>query len=312
MICAFIASVAPAFGVVPECRALSGRGVAITPRTFHAWRRRPPSAWTQRDARLTSLLRGSFESGGDGGRKPKSLYGAVKAWGYLRREGIEVARCTVERLMRANGWRGNTRGRRAPRTTVPDPAQPRHPDLMNRDFRAPGPRQLLVADFTYVRLADDRFGYTAFVIDAFAGTILGWECSLSRATPFVQRAIAQAAQQLRRASGGSVPAGAIHHSDAGSTPACGSPSRCGWPGWRPRSDRPARLTTTLSRNDHRRVQVGVHRRRLAVPCPAAADPRPARPHHRRLVHWHNNARLMHRFGLRPPAEADAEYWNRQH
>jgi putative transposase len=72
-----------------------------------------------------------------------------------------------------------------------------------------------VADFTYVPLHGGGFGYTAFVIDAFAGTILGWECSLSRSTGFVQRAIAQAAAQLRQA-GGILPGRAIHHSDAGS------------------------------------------------------------------------------------------------
>ncbi len=94
--------------------------------------------------------------------------------------------------MRGNGWRGNVRGRRRVRTTVPDPANPRHPDLVNRDFRAAAPGRLLVADFTYVPLAGGGFGYVAFVIDAFAGTILGWECSLSKATAFVTRAIALA------------------------------------------------------------------------------------------------------------------------
>jgi len=105
----------------------------------------------------------------------------VKVRGYLRRQGVEVARCTVERLMRANGWRGNSRGRRKVVTTTPDPGNPRHPDLAGRDFRAAAPGRLLVADFTYVPLAGGGFGYTAFVFDAFAGTILGWECSLSRA-----------------------------------------------------------------------------------------------------------------------------------
>ena len=116
--------------------------------------------------------------------------------------------------MRANGWRGNVRGRRKIRTTVPDPAHPRHPDLVNRDFRSSAPGELLVADFTYVPLAGGGFGYTAFVTGAFAGTILGWECSLSKATAFVQRAIAQAASHLRHA--GPLPGRAVHHSDAGS------------------------------------------------------------------------------------------------
>ena len=218
MICAFIASVAGRFGVVPACRALSAHGVAISPRTYWARRSRPPSRRAVRDAWLTGLLAAMFEPGDDGKKKPESLYGAVKAWACLRREeGISVARCSVERLMRANGWRGNVRGPRKVRTTVPDPAHPRHPDLVNRDFRAAAPGLLLVADFTYVPLAGGGFGYTAFVIDAFAGTILGWECSLSKETAFVQRAIAQAAAGLRRA-GGALPGRAVHHSDAGADP----------------------------------------------------------------------------------------------
>jgi putative transposase len=210
VICAFIASVGQVFGVVPVCRALSAHGVGISPRTYHARRSRPLSRRAVRDAWLTGLLAQLFEPGADGRRKPESLYGAVKAWGHLRRQGIAVARCTVERLMRANGWRGNVRGRRRVRTTVPDPAHARHPDLVSRDFAASRPGQLLVADFTYVPLAGGGFGYVAFVIDAFAGTICGWECSLAKTTAFIQRAIAQAAAWLRKAGA----AAGIHHSDS--------------------------------------------------------------------------------------------------
>ena len=129
--------------------------------------------------------------------------------------------------MRANGWRGNVPGRRKVRTTVPDPANPRHPDLVNRDFRAQRPGQLLVADFTYVPLAGGGFGYVAFVIDAFAGTILGWECSLSKATAFVQRAIGQAAAALRRAGrrADHLAASAITPTPGRNTRPCGSPRR---------------------------------------------------------------------------------------
>ncbi len=134
-------------------------------------------------------------------------------WAYLRRQGIEVARCTVERLMRANGWRGVTRARTI-RTTIADPAASRAPDLVRRNFTASAPGQLHVADFTYVPLAPGGFGYTAFVIDAYAGLIAGWECSLSKETAFVQRAIRQAAA-LRRRQGRPLDAAAIHHSDAG-------------------------------------------------------------------------------------------------
>src|SRR5258706_15575680 len=82
-----------------------------------------------------------FEPDGNGRRRPESLYGAVKAWGHLNRQGLRVARCTVERLMRANGWPGNT-GRREERTTVPDPHQLRFPDLGGRDLKGAAPGKL--------------------------------------------------------------------------------------------------------------------------------------------------------------------------
>jgi putative transposase len=134
-------------------------------------------------------------------------------WAHLRRQGIGVARCTVERLVRGHGWRGVTRARRI-RTTVPDPARGRAPDLVNRDFGAERPGQLHVADFTHVPLDGSPTGYTAFVVDAYAGLIAGWECSLSKETAFVERAIRQAAA-LRARQGHPIGGRAIHHSDAG-------------------------------------------------------------------------------------------------
>jgi transposase InsO family protein len=152
-------------------------------------------------------------------------------WAHLRRQGIPVARCTVERLMAANGWRGATRARKV-RTTVTDPAAARAPDLVKRHFKAERPDQLWVADFTYVPLACG-FGYTALVIDAFAGLIPGWECSLSKETAFVERAIRQAAARRRR-EGGPLAGATIHHSDAGGTTPAGSCT--GW-GRRPPAER---------------------------------------------------------------------------
>ncbi|BBZ81796.1 hypothetical protein MABM_17120 [Mycobacteroides abscessus] len=101
------------------------------------------------------MLAGFYEPDEHGRRKPESLYGATKMWAHLQRQGIAVARCTVERLMRANGWRGVTR-RKKVRTTVADPAAARAADLVKRQFRVPAPNVLLVADFTYVRLASGR------------------------------------------------------------------------------------------------------------------------------------------------------------
>ena len=109
------------------------------------------------------------------------------------------------------------------RTTVANPAAERFPDLVRRQFKAEAPGRLLVADFTYLALAGGGFAYVAFVIDAYAGTIRGWECSLSKTARFIQRAIRQAITQLARL-GHPVTAGAIHHSDAGcNTPVSGSP-----------------------------------------------------------------------------------------
>ena len=177
---------------MPICRALSGQGVQIAPRTYWARRSRPPSRRALKDGALTEILAGIYEPGQDGRRPPECLYGSVKMWEHLRRQGITVARCTVERLMRASGWRGVTRARTV-RTTIPDPGHSRAPDLVKRNFPAERPGQLHVADFTYVPLDGGGFGYTALVIDAFAGLIAGWECSLSKETAFVERAIRQAA-----------------------------------------------------------------------------------------------------------------------
>jgi putative transposase len=140
------------------------------------------SRWALWDATITAVLASYYvERDERGRRRPESLYGSLQMWAHLRRQGIEVARCTVERLMRVNGWRGATRAKRV-RTTVPEPSAPRPPDLVDRNFRVDRPDALYVADFTYVRMVPG-FAYTAFVIDAFAGTIVGWEVSTSRRPP---------------------------------------------------------------------------------------------------------------------------------
>jgi putative transposase len=90
---------------VPICRALTAHGFKIAPRTYWARRKRPASRRALRDALITGMLAELFEPDGNGRRRPESLYGAVKAWDYLRRQGVTVARCTVERLMRARGCR---------------------------------------------------------------------------------------------------------------------------------------------------------------------------------------------------------------
>lgn len=163
---------------------------------------------------LTEILAGYYQADAEGRRKPESLYGAAKMWAHLRRQGIPVARCTVERLMRANGWQGVRRVKKV-RTTIADPAATRAPDLVDRQFGVDAPNRLLVADFTYVRLVTGVFVYVAFVIDAYAGRILGWECSATKHTRFVESAIRQAAA-LRAREGHPLAGSTVHHSDAGS------------------------------------------------------------------------------------------------
>jgi putative transposase len=179
LICQFIDERKQEFGVAPICRALSAHGIAIAPRTYWARQAAAPGKHALWDTAVTEILAGIYEPDRNGRRPPESLYGTVKMWAYLHRQGIPVAKCTVERLKRAHGWRGATRGRRV-RTTLADPAASSAPDLVRRQFKASRPGQLHVADFTYVPLAGGRFAYTAFVTGAFAGLIPGWECSLSK------------------------------------------------------------------------------------------------------------------------------------
>lgn len=214
MICRFIAEHRARFGVAPICRVLTEHGCKIAPRTFYAWSSRPPSARALWDMTITEVLAGYYEPDEHGRRKPESLYGATKMWAHLHRQGITVARCTVERLMKGNGWRGVTR-RKKVRTTIVDPAAGRAPDLVDRKFGVEAINVLLVADFTYVRLASGVFVYTAFAIDVYAGRIVGWTCSAGKSDAFVRRAIRHAAE-LRRREGNPLSGSTIHHSDAGS------------------------------------------------------------------------------------------------
>ena len=150
----------------------------------------------------------------------RSVYGARKLWLAMRREGVDLARCTVERLMRDIGIEGVRRGMKI-KTTWPDQALPCPLDQVNRQFRATKPNQLWVSDFTYVSttarqamLASLRGGqgfvYVAFVIDTFANKIIGWRASRSQQTQFVLDALEQALYERRPADS------LIHHSDRGS------------------------------------------------------------------------------------------------
>lgn len=220
---------------------LTEHGVKIAPRTFHAWASRAPSKRSLWDAVVTEVLAGYYVPDEHGRKKPESLYGSVKMWAHLRREGIPVAKSTVERLMRVNGWQGVRRQKNV-RTTIPDPAAERAPDLVDRQFTVAAPNRLLVADFTYVKLINGVFVYVAFVIDAYAGAIVGWEGSASKQTRFVESAIRQAVA-LRSRQGHPID-DAIHQLNPVNTRLSTLERRCRCPGCGPRSGRSGTRSTT--------------------------------------------------------------------
>ena len=152
------------FGVEPICCVLSEHGCPIAPSTYYGAAGRPPSARAVRDEQLKAAIT-RVHAGNYG------VYGARKVWLALNRQGVPVARCTVERLMRELGLAGARRGKRQ-RTTVPDPAAVRPADLVGRKFSPPAPDRLWVADFTYVPTWSGMV-YVAFVIDAYSRRILG-------------------------------------------------------------------------------------------------------------------------------------------
>jgi transposase InsO family protein len=200
---AFIDDHRGVYGVEPICRVLP-----IAPSTFyeHDKRRRHPETApprVQRDAMLRPEILRVFNEN-------YRVYGARKVWRQLLREGFEVARCTVERLMKEMGLQGVVRGRRV-RTTVPDKSVPCPRDKVNRHFRASAPNRLWVSDFTYVSTWAG-FVYVAFVIDVFARRIVGWRVSRTAHAGFVLDALEQALHARRPVSG----SGLVHHSDRGS------------------------------------------------------------------------------------------------
>jgi putative transposase len=156
------------YGIEPICRVLP-----IAPSTYHQHTKGPRSARAVRDAQLkVEIARVHAEHFG--------VYGARKVWRQLHREGIAVARCTVERLMGELGLEGVRRGK-VHRTTTPDTSATRPADLVERDFSATRPNQLWVADLTYVATWSG-FVYVAFVVDAFSRFLVGWQAAGSLRT----------------------------------------------------------------------------------------------------------------------------------
>ena len=190
------------YGVESICAQLP-----IAPSTYYEHKAReadparlPPRL--QRDRRAVGARSGAST------RRTSQVYGARKVWRQLGREDIEVARCTVERLMRSLGLQGVVRGRKC-RTTIADDSAERPLDRVNRQFQASRPNQLWVADFTYVATWAG-FVYVAFVIDVFARRIIGWRVARSMHAELVLDALEQALWSRSGAKG------VVHHSDRGS------------------------------------------------------------------------------------------------
>jgi putative transposase len=200
---AFIDDHRGAHGVEPICKVLP-----IAPSTYRAQaaRRRDPAtlpARARRDAALMPEIERVFE-------KNFRVYGERKVWRQLKREGHDLARCTVARLMLSMGLQGVIRGKPV-RTTISDKAAPCPLDHVNRQFKAPRPNALWVSDFTYVATWSG-FAYVAFIIDAYARRIVGWRVSRTAHTGFVLDALEQALHERRPLRRG----GLVHHSDRGS------------------------------------------------------------------------------------------------
>ena len=193
------------FGVEPICRVLCEHGCQIASSTYWAALKRPACNRVIRDGELLVEIRRVYADN-------YGVYGARRVWRQLNREGIVVARCTVERLMRQAGLAGAVRGA-TKRTTRPDPNAARAEDLVERQLAAQRTNQLWVVDFTYVATWAG-FVYVAFCIDVFSRMITGWRTSSSMSTDLVLDALEMGIWQRRR-EGHSLE-GLVHHSDAGS------------------------------------------------------------------------------------------------
>ncbi len=189
------------YGVEPICKVLP-----IAPSTYYEQKARqadpdrlPPRV--RRDAMLSDEIQRVWDDN-------FQVYGARKVWRQLGREGQQVARCTVERLMRQMGLQGATRGRRRKVTTIVAETASRPVDLVDRDFTAQQPNQLWVADLTFVATWRG-FVYVAFVIDAFSRRIVGWRVSSSLRSDLALDALEQALHARPEGDG------LVHHSDRG-------------------------------------------------------------------------------------------------
>jgi putative transposase len=278
------------YGVEPICQAL-----AIAPSSYYAARSRPPSTRAIRDAELKpSISRvhaGNF-----------AVYGTRKVWRQLCREGVEVGRDRVSRLMGELGLHGATRTKKV-RTTNPAPVSDRPADLVDRVFTASAPDRLWVADLTYV-WTRSGFCYAAFVIDAFSRRIVGWRVSASLRTDLALDALEMAIF----ARGDRALPGLVHHSDRGSrylairyTERLGDAGVVNSVGSRGDSYDNALAETVNGLYKAELInRRGPWRSVEQVELETAA-----------WVHWWNTDRLHGACGDVPPAEYEAAYWATQ-
>ena len=184
---------------------LSEHGCKIAPNTYWVARKRSPASRALREAALVVEIERVYAEN-------LFVYGADKVWAQLNREGTRVARCTVERLMRAQGLSGARRGKAFTVTTRHDDGQDRPADLVARQFNAPTPNRLWVADLTYVK-THTGWVYVAFIIDVYSRFVVRWQASRSLRSDLAIDALEMALFNRQRV--GADLGGLVHHSDRG-------------------------------------------------------------------------------------------------
>ena len=261
----------------------------------HAARVRDPSrrcARAQRDDALIPQVERVWQAN-------LQVYGADKVWRQMKREGTDVARCTVERLMRRLGLRGVVRGK-VVRTTIPDLTTPCPLDRVNRQFKADRPNQLWVSDFTYVSTWQGWL-YVAFVIDVYARRIVGWRVSRTMHTDFVLDALEQALYARQPERDGSL----THHSDRGSQyVSIRYSERLSEAGIEPSvGSRGDSYDNALAETINGLYKAELIHRRAPWKTREAVELATLE-----WVAWFNHVRLLEPIGYIPPAEAEANYY----
>jgi transposase InsO family protein len=261
----------------------------------HAARRRNPQldcARVQRDQQLIPEIQRVWHANWQ-------VYGADKVWKQMNREGIRVARCTVERLMRQLGLAGVRRGKTL-RTTVPNASAPCPLDRVNRHFHAQRPNELWVSDFTYVSTWQGWL-FVAFVIDVYARRIVGWRVSHSMHTEFVLDALEQALYERQPPPSDPL----IHHSDRGSQyVSIRYTERLAEAGIEPSvGSRGDSYDNALAETINGLYKAELIHRRGPWKTREAVELATLE-----WVHWFNHSRLLEPIGYIPPAEAEANYW----